>query len=95
MAFDKEKETTFFLDTEAINGLKHLQNILPDTPEEELFDEVYQALEYTSMAPLLTGVFKSLKFIKNNIPAFAGAGAGTVATSKAVSDSQQNNSISN
>ena len=34
LAFDEEKETTFFLDTEAINGLKHLVNILPDTPEE-------------------------------------------------------------
>ena len=67
MAFD-EKDPTFIIPSEWISNVKHLLNVLPDTPEDQLTDDVFELIEGTAMAALIPGLIKSLKFIKKNVP---------------------------
>ena len=68
MAFD-EKNPSIFMDSETVTKLKHLVNILPDTPESELADNVIEAFEGTIMAAAIPGIVKSFKFMKRRLPA--------------------------
>jgi len=53
--------------SEHISSFKRLIKILPDTPEDKLVDDIYQAFEGTSLAALIPGIAKGFKFIKNNL----------------------------
>jgi hypothetical protein len=96
MSFDEESPS-MFMDSETVSKLKHLIKVLPDTPEDQLTDDVYEMFEGTLMATLIPGVIKSFKFIKNNlsketlsdiskIVAGGSVIAGSVAGTKAQSD---------
>ena len=63
-AFDKE--TSMFLDTEAINGLKEAININDDTPAEEMFDKLVQALEFTGTGYAFNKLVPMFKAIKKS-----------------------------
>ena len=67
MAFD-EKNPSIFMDSETVTKLKHLVNILPDTPESELADNVIEAFEGTIMAAAIPGIVKGFKFMKRRLP---------------------------
>ena len=58
-----EDEPIFF-DSETVSKLKHLIKVLPDTPEDQLADDVIEMLEGTSMAFLIPGVIKGFQFVK-------------------------------
>ena len=53
-----------FFDSETVSKLKHLIKVLPDTPEDQLADDVIEMLEGTSMAFLIPGVIKGFQFVK-------------------------------
>ena len=67
ISFD-EKDPSIFFNSEDISNIKHFLNILPDTPEDQLADDVIEIFEGTAMAALIPGVIKSFKFIKKNVP---------------------------
>ena len=96
LAFDKKM--TFFLDTEAIRGLKKVIGIPSDTPIEELFDKTVQALEYTGMGFAFNALYpivKGLKYIRPDQGAVAVGGAAASGEAvKKVSDNIGNNNIS-
>ena len=66
IAFEEDKN--LFLPSEAITKFKHLLNILPDTPEDQLADDVIEAFEGSSMALLIPGTIKALQFMKRRLP---------------------------
>jgi len=75
---DKEQyNSTFTQDFfgKDIAEFKRLVGILPNTPYEEIADEVTQALEYGAFSYAIPKVIDGLKFMKNNIPYFAGGAA--------------------
>ena len=61
--------------------LKNLLNILPDTPEDKIADEVVQALEYGAFSIAIPGIIDGFKFMKKYIPAMTATAAGTTALS--------------
>jgi hypothetical protein len=67
MSFDEENPS-LFIDSETVSKFKHLIKVLPDTPEDQLADDVIEMFEGTGMALLIPGVIKSFKFIKKNVP---------------------------
>ena len=71
------EESTFSLHYGAkeIEGLKNLIGILPNTPEDQIADEVVQALEYGAFSVAIPGIIDAFKFMKRYIPAFAGGAA--------------------
>ena len=73
------EESTFALHYGAkeIEGLKNLIGILPNTPEDQIADEVVQALEYGAFSVAIPGIIDAFKFMKRYIPAFAGGAAIT------------------
>ena len=66
IAFEEDKN--IFLPSEAITKLKHLINILPDNPEDQIADDVIQAFEGTALAALIPGVVKAFQFMKRRLP---------------------------
>ena len=66
MSFDEENPS-MFMDSETISKLNHLIKVLPDTPEDQIADDVIEMIEGTGMAGLTAGVIKGFKFIKNNL----------------------------
>ena len=75
---DKEQyNSTFTQDFfgKDIAEFKRLVGILPNTPYDEIADEVTQALEYGAFSYAIPKVIDGLKFMKNNIPYFAGGAA--------------------
>ena len=102
-----DEDFSLFLNSENMNNFKTLIKIAPDTPEEVLYDNVYQAFEGTALGILIPGIWKGLKFAKRNFPksetvtdisqlaAGSAVVAGSVvATKKAKSDNLGNNTIS-
>lgn len=71
LSFD-EKDTldSAFMDSLVIDKIKEAYDILPDTPEAELTEKLYQIFEYTATGGLLDGIIKGFKFLKK-FPAFA------------------------
>jgi len=75
---DKEQyNSTFTQDFfgKDISEFKRLVGILPNTPYEEIADEVTQALEYGAFSYAIPKVIDGFKFMKKNIPYFAGGAA--------------------
>ena len=66
IAFEEDKN--IFLPSEAITKFKHLVNILPDTPEDQIADDVIQAFEGTALAALIPGAIKAFQFMKRRLP---------------------------
>ena len=66
-----------------ISELKRLVGILPNTPYDEIADEVTQAFEYGAFSYAIPKVIDAFKFMKKNIPYFAAGGAMTVAPTDA------------
>ena len=98
MSFDEENPS-FFMDSETVSKLKHIINVLPDTPEDQLTDDIIEMLEGTGMASLIPGVVKSFKFIKKNVSKeilsdIAKITAGTAVATGAATESIGNNTIS-
>ena len=71
------QESTFLLHfySKEIQGLKNLVGILPNTPNDEIADEVVQALEYGAFSVFIPPIIQSLKFMKKYVPYFAGGAA--------------------
>ena len=101
LGFDEEKTSVFF-NSKDVQAIKSLINITKDTPEEKLFDNVWQAVEGTGIAWAFPQIWKSIKFAKRNIPKLntekVGQAAGITATGgavvKSVLDIDGNNTIS-
>ena len=101
LGFDEEKTSMFFI-CKDVQAIKSLINITKDTPEEKLFDNVWQAVEGTGIAWAFPQIWKSIKFAKRNIPKLntekVGQAAGITATGgavvKSVLDIDGNNTIS-
>ena len=101
LGFDEEK-TSMFLNSKDVQAIKSLINITKDTPEDKLFDNVWQAVEGTGIAWAFPQIWKSIKFAKRNIPKLntekVGQAAGITATGgavvKSVLDIDGNNTIS-
>jgi len=67
-AADEEKPT-IYIPSEFVINLKHILNVLPDTPEDQLTDDVFQMFEGWGGAKLFQGLVPALKFIKRNTKA--------------------------
>ena len=101
LGFDEER-TSMFFNSKDVQAIKSLINITKDTPEEKLFDNVWQAVEGTGIAWAFPQIWKSIKFAKRNIPKLntekVGQAAGITATGgavvKSVLDIDGNNTIS-
>ena len=101
LGFDEEK-TSMFFNSKDVQAIKSLINITENTPEDKLFDNVWQAVEGTGIAWAFPQIWKSIKFAKRNIPKLntekVGQAAGITATGgavvKSVLDIDGNNTIS-
>lgn len=71
LSFD-EKDTldSAFMDSILIDKIKEAYDILPETPEEELVEKLYQIFEYTATGGVLDGLIRGFKYLKK-FPAFA------------------------
>ena len=67
LGFD-EQRTSMFLNSKDMQALKSLINITENTPEDKLFDNVWQAVEGTAFMKLFPELWKGIKFAKRNIP---------------------------
>ena len=67
LGFD-EQRTSMFLNSKDMQALKSLINITEYTPEDKLFDNVWQAVEGTAFMKLFPELWKGIKFAKRNIP---------------------------
>ena len=72
LGFD-EKHVSMFLNSKDMRAIKDFIKIMPDTPEDKLFDNMYQMFEGTAFAGILPEVWKGIKFAKRNIPKVANA----------------------
>ena len=63
-----DEEASFFINSEAVKNFKELVRVLPDTPEEKIFDNTVQALEGTGFAFAIPAIAKGFTFAKQNIP---------------------------
>ena len=68
MSFD-ETEEDIFVNSEQVKDLKHILNVLPDTPEDQLIDDVAQLTVGYGLGKLFQGLVPALKFIKKNTKA--------------------------
>ena len=66
-------ESTFLMHfySKEITNLKNVVGILPNTPYDEIADEVVQALEYGTFSAFIPAIIQSLQFMKKNIPFYA------------------------
>ena len=100
IAFDDN--ATLTLNSEQVQEFKKMVVDLENSPEEKIFNTTYRMAEGTGLGFLTGGLFKALKFAKNNIPKFNTKKVGeTVALTatggavvKGVLDNQGNNTIS-
>ena len=97
LAFDKK--ASFLVDTDAINGLKTAVGIDDDTPADELFDKVVQALEFGAMGIAFDKIFPIIKNIKkfrraDQAAVAVGGAAASGEAAKKVQDNLGNNNIS-
>lgn len=72
LGFD-EKHVSMFLNSKDMRAIKDFIKIMPDTPEDKLFDNMYQMFEGTAFAGILPQVWQGIKFAKRNIPKVANA----------------------
>ena len=87
-------DQSFLVNSETIKNFKELVKTLPDTPEEEVLDRTFMALEGGFYGKAIPLIGQALKYVKRNVPQFNTAIGGSAATT-AVADSIGNNIISN
>ena len=63
-----DEKHSFLINSEAAKNFKELVRVLPDTPEEAIFDNTVQALEGTGLAFAIPAIGKGLIFAKQNAP---------------------------
>ena len=63
-----DEEASFFVNSEGLKNFKELVRVLPDTPEEKIFDNTVQALEGTGFAFAIPAIAKGFTFAKQNLP---------------------------
>ncbi len=63
-----------------IAEIKRIVGILPNTPYDEIADEVTQALEYGAFSYAIPKLIQGFQFMKKNIPYFAGGAAAVTMT---------------
>ena len=68
VSWDEEHASMIPMMSEHISNFKRLIKIAPDTPEDKLVDDIYQAFEGTGLAYLIPGIVKGFKFIKKTLP---------------------------
>jgi len=62
LAFDKNDQ--MFLDSDLIQGIRQLMDIDPNTPSEDMFNQVYSIAEQAGVGVLADNLFKAVKLIK-------------------------------
>lgn len=78
VSFDpKEASFTLNLFTQEIDSIKKYLEIIPDTPNNELFDRTLTLFENSFLAKYIPQIFEGAKFLKKYIPAFNEATPGT------------------
>ena len=99
----EESSITLNMFTQEIDSVKKFLNILPNTPNNELFNRGVQLFEGTAIGKFLPEIVNVGKFLKKYVPEYAPiqqtavATAGATAANEAVkniSDNIQNNIIS-
>ncbi len=76
---DRDGEKTYFAPyAKDVAKLKELIGILPNTPEDEIADEIHQALEYGAFGFAIPGIIDVFKFMKRYVPAMAGTTGASV-----------------
>ena len=92
-------DQSFLVNSEAVRNLKELVKVLPETPEEEVLDRTFMALEGTVYGSAIPMLGKDFKYVKRNVPAFTNPQATTTvggsAATGAIADNIGNNIISN
>jgi hypothetical protein len=70
---DRDGDKTYFAPyAKDVAKLKELIGILPNTPEDEIADEIHQALEYGTFGIAIPGIIDAFKFMKRYVPSMAG-----------------------
>ena len=87
-------DQSFLVNSETVKNFKELVKTLPDTPEEEVLDRTFMALEGGFYAKAIPLIGRALKYVKKNVPQF-NTSVGGAASTTAVADSIGNNIISN
>ena len=87
-------DQSFLVNSEAVRNFKELVKALPDTPEEEILDRTFMALEGGFYGKAIPLIGQALKYVKKNVPQF-NTSVGGAASVTAVADSIGNNIISN
>ena len=76
---DRDGDKTYFAPfAKDVAKLKELVGILPNTPADQIADEVHQALEYGTFGVAIPGIIDAFKFMKRYIPAMAGTTGASV-----------------
>jgi hypothetical protein len=87
ISFDpKETSVSLNLFTQEIASIKKYLDIIPDTPNSELFDRTVQLFEGTALAKAIPVLFDTAKFLKKNIPSFVPGAAVATAASTAIGE---------
>jgi hypothetical protein len=87
-------DQSFLVNSETVKNFKELVKALPDTPEEEVLDRTFMALEGGFYGKAIPLIGNALKYVKKNVPQF-NTSVGGAASTTAVADSIGNNIISN
>ena len=87
-------DQSFLVNSETVKNFKELVKALPDTPEEEVLDRTFMALEGGFYGKAIPLIGNALKYVKKNVPQF-NTSIGGAASTTAVADSIGNNIISN
>ena len=66
---DKEAKRLTFIDSEVINGVNEVLEVLPNTPESEVGELVANTFEGTLWGAAGEGLIRTFKVLKNNVPA--------------------------
>ena len=85
-AMSFENEDDIVVQSEFLKDLKHTLGILPDTPENQLMDDLAQMVVGWGSAKIFSGIMPTIKWIKRHVPrktvsdVAAGTAAGGVLT---------------
>ena len=102
-AYSEEEYPTMFLNSEQILELKKTIGVLEGSSDEVIWNAVGRITEGTAMTAIAGGMFKALKFARDNIPAYAkkkligdtvvGASGGTVLAKSIMDEAKSEESI--
>ncbi len=67
MSFDQTHDEDIFVNSEVVKEIKQILNVLPDTPENQLVDDLAQMGTMYLGTKIFQGIGPALKFIKRNV----------------------------